>query len=194
VVHGGLPWSSCENLPLNLSSRTTWDTRNDFLLAPREVLSIAAIAKLFTKLQITQKKCVHVATEQMSPHNRYCCQLYFQCRRTIDLSYVYFFGETHFNFETDERDYGRKISGLTCPSFRGKGRVRAGKCSTLAVCGSTKGVIQAIPVAGTLSAELLNEVIENQVLPLLPCKSFIVVDNACVHHEVSLCRINLAEH
>ena len=103
---------------------------------------------------------------------RYCPQVYFQLRRTIDPSRVYFFDETHFNFETDERDYGRTDSGLTCPSFREKGRARAGKYSTLAVCGFTEGVIQAIPVTGTLTAELVTEIIENQVLPLLPVLAF----------------------
>ena len=77
---------------------------------------------------------------------RYCRQLHFQWRRTIDPSPVCFFDETHFNFETDERDYGRTDLGLACPSFREKGRARAGKYSTLAVCGFTEGVIQAIPV------------------------------------------------
>jgi len=70
-----------------------------------------------------------------------------------------------------------------------KGRARAGKYSTLAVCGFTEGVIQAIPVAGTLTAELVTEIIENQVLPLLPRNSFLVADNASVHSEVALCRI-----
>lgn len=162
---------------------------NDFQLGPHEVPSMAAIARLFTKLKITRKKCVHVAKERMSPHNRYCRQLYFQWRRTIDPSRVYFFDETHFNFETGERDYGRTDSGLACPSFREKGRARAGKYSTLAVCGFTEGVIQAIPVAGTLTAELVTEIIENQVLPLLPRNSFLVADNASVHNEVALCRI-----
>ena len=162
---------------------------NDFQLGRHEVSSKAAIARLFTKLKITRKKCVHVAKERMSPHNRYGRQLYFQWRRTIDPSRVCFFDETHFNFETDERDYGRTDSGLACPSFREKGRARAGKHSTLAVCGFTDGVIQAIPVAGTLTAELVAEIIENQVLPLLPCNSFLVADNASVHNEVALCCI-----
>jgi len=100
-----------------------------------------------------------------------------------------FFDETHFNFETDERDYERADSGLASPSFREKGRARAGKYSTLAVWGFTEGVIQAIPVAGTLTAELVTEIIENQVLPLLPRNSFLVADNASVHNEVALCRI-----
>ena len=93
-----------------------------------------------------RKKCVHVAKEQTSPHNCYCLQLYFQWRRTIDPSRVYFFHETPFNFETDERDYGRTDSGLACPSLLEKGRARADKYSTLAYCGFTEGVIQAIPV------------------------------------------------
>ena len=125
----------------------------------------------------------------MSPHNRYCRQLYVQWRRTIDPSRVYFYDETHFNFETDDYDYGRTDSGLACPSFRGKGRARAGKYSTLDVRGFNEGVIQAIPVAGTLTAELVTEIIENQVLPLLPRNSFLVADNARIHNEVALCRI-----
>ena len=135
------------------------------------------------------KKCVHVAKVRMSPHNHYCPQLYFQWRRTIDPSHVYFFDETHFNFETDELDYGRTDLGLACPSFREKGRGRAGRYSTLPVCGFTEGVIQAIPVAGTLTAELVTEIIKNQVLPLLPHNSFLVADNASVHNEVALCHI-----
>ena len=50
-------------------------------------------------------------------------------------------------------------------------------------------MIQAIPVAGALTAELVTEIIENQVLPLLPRNSFLVADNASVHNEVALCRI-----
>ena len=53
---------------------------NDIQLSPREVPSIAAIARLLTKLRITRKKCVLVAKERMSPHNRYCRQLYFQSK------------------------------------------------------------------------------------------------------------------
>ena len=41
---------------------------------------------------------------------------------------------------------GEQIQGLACPSFREKGRARADKYSTLAYCGFTEGVIQAIPV------------------------------------------------
>jgi len=49
--------------------------------------------------------------------------------------------------------------------------------------------MQAIPFAGTLTAELVTEIIENQVLPLLPHSSFLVADNASVHNEVALCCI-----
>ena len=50
-------------------------------------------------------------------------------------------------------------------------------------------MIQAIPVAGTLTAELVTEIIENQVLPLLPRNGFLVADNASVRNEVALCCI-----
>ena len=93
-----------------------------------------------------------------------------------------FFDETRLNFETD--DYGRTDSGLACPSFREKGRARADKYSTLVVYGFTEGVIQAIPVAGTLTAGLVTGIIENQVFSLLPRNSFLIADNASVHNEV----------
>ena len=42
---------------------------------------------------------------------------------------------------------------------------------------------------GTLTAELVTEIIENQVLLLLPRNSFLAADNASVHNDVALCRI-----
>ena len=78
---------------------------------------------------------------------------------------------------------GEQIQGWHVHRSGRKGRARAGKYSTLAVCGFTEGVIQAIPVAGTLTAELVTEIIENQVLPLLPCNSFLVADNASVYRK-----------
>ena len=78
---------------------------------------------------------------------------------------------------------------MACSSFREKGRAQAGEHSTLAVCGFTEGVIQAIPFAGTLTAELVTEIIKNRVLPLLPHTSFSTADNASAHNELASCRI-----
>jgi hypothetical protein len=52
------------------------------------------------------------AQERMTPYNFHCRLLFFQLRRTVEPAKVYFFDETHFNFETDEREYGRKDSYL----------------------------------------------------------------------------------
>ena len=49
--------------------------------------------------------------------------------------------------------------------------------------------MQAIPVEGNFTADLITDIIENQVLPLLPENSYLVADNASVHNEVVLCRI-----
>lgn len=68
---------------------------NDFNLAPGNIPSIASIVRLFERLRITRKKCIHVAIERMSPHNRYCRQLYFRRRRTINPSRIYFLDEKH---------------------------------------------------------------------------------------------------
>ena len=89
----------------------------DFNLAPRDVPSIPTIARLLTALRITRKKCVHVATVRFSPYNRHCRQLFFQWRRTIDPSRVYFFDETSFNCETDNREYGEQIQGCHALPF-----------------------------------------------------------------------------
>ena len=86
---------------------------------------------------------------------------FFQFQRTVDPHLVYFFDETCFNGETDERQYGRIDSGFACPSFRLKGRARSGKYSALAVCGFEEGVIQAIPFEGNLAAAIIKDIIEN---------------------------------
>ena len=49
--------------------------------------------------------------------------------------------------------------------------------------------MQAIPVEGNFTADLITDITENQVLPLLPENSYLVADNVSVHNEVVLCRI-----
>ena len=93
---------------------------DDFHLACADVPSIATIARLFKRLRITRKKCIHVARERYSPYNRQCRQLFFRWRKSVDPSKVYFFDETCLNCETDNREYGRADMGAACPSFREK--------------------------------------------------------------------------
>ena len=135
----------------------------DFNLAPRDVPSIPTIARLLTALRITRKKCVHVATERTSPYNRHCRQLFFQWRRIIDPSHVYFFDETSLNCETDNREYGRTDTGVSCPSFPQNSKARNGKVSALGVCGFIEGVLQVIPVAVNFTADIVVETIEQQI-------------------------------
>ena len=132
--------------------------QNDFNLAPGDVPSITAITNLFTNLRFTRKKCVVVTLERMSRHVLHCRRLFFQWRRTVDPRLVYFFDETCFNCETDERQYGRIDSGFACPTFRLKGRARGGKYSALAVCGLEEGVVQPIPVEGNLTAPIITDI------------------------------------
>ena len=42
---------------------------------------------------------------------------------------------------------------------------------------------------GRKGVPLITDVIENQMLPLLPANSYLVADNASVHNEIVLCRI-----
>lgn len=160
----------------------------EFQLQHHEVPSLSSIVRLFRELRITRKKCIYVARERMSPHNQRCRQLFIQWRRAVDPRRVYFFDETHFDMETDEREFGRTDSGLACPSFRLKGGTHV-KLSTLGTCGFNEGVILAVPVVGAFNALLINEVIEKQILPLLPRHSYLVADNASIHNEAALCRI-----
>ena len=161
----------------------------DFNLVPRDIPSVQTIARRLTELRVTRKKCVHVALERMSPYNRYCRQLFFQWRITIDPTRVYFFDESCFNSETDNRAYGRTYVGVACPSFRPKSQARTGKFSVLGVCGFIEGVVQVIPIAGNCTADIIIESIEHQILPLLPRNVFLVADNASVHNEQRLCAI-----
>lgn len=162
---------------------------DDFRLAPWDIPSITTIVRVLKDLRITRKKGVHVASERMSPYNRHCRELFIQWRRTVDPSHVYFFDETSFNCETDNRDYGRIDSGAPCPSFRQKSKARNQKYSVVGVCGFIEGMLTAIPVEGNCTADIIVEIIENQVLPLLPRNVFLVADNASVHNEARLCRI-----
>ena len=132
---------------------------------------------------------MHVTTERFSPYNRHCRQLFFQWRRTIYPSRVYFFDETSFNCETDNREYRRTDTGVACSSFRQKSKAQNGKVSALCVCGFIEGVLHVIPVAGNFTADIVVATIEQQMLPLLPRNVFLVADNASVHDEPRLCAI-----
>ena len=55
--------------------------------------------------------------------------------------------------------------------------------------GYREGVLMAIPVQGSFNVELLNEVIQHQILPLLPNNCYLVADNANVHNEAGLAAI-----
>lgn len=107
---------------------------------------------------------------------------------TIDPSRIYFFDETSFTSQTDQREYGRVESGFPLPSFRSKSPALP-KHSVVGLCGYNKGFIQAISIEGNFNTILINEVIENQVIPLLPWNTFLVCDNSSIHNEANLARI-----
>ena len=86
-------------------------------------------------------------------------------------------------------EYGRTDTGVSCSSFRQKSKARNGKVSALGVCGFIEVVLQVIPVAGHFTADIVVEIIEQQILPLLPRNVFLVADNASIHDEPRLCTI-----
>ena len=160
----------------------------DFNLAPHQVPSCSAVKQLLKSLHITRKKCIHVARERFTPYVLSCRKQYIRWRLTVDPSRMYFFDETAFTTETDEREYGRIESGFPLPSFRNKSPTLP-KYSVIGLCGYNEGLIQAIAIEGNYNTVLVNEVIENQILPLLPRDTFLVCDNASIHNEADLSRI-----
>jgi len=131
-----------------------------FNLRPNDVPTYSAVRSLLKKLHITRKKCIHVARERYSPYVLQRRQDYIRWRMTIDPARMYFFDETSFTTETDQREYGRTENGYRLASFRSKNQ-RAAKHSVLGLCGFNEGFIQAIPIEGNFNTILVNEVIES---------------------------------
>ena len=90
---------------------------SDFHLAPGDVPSIASVAKLFIRLRITRKKCIHVAQERMTPYNLHCRQLYFQWRRTVDPAKVFFSTRRTLIARLMSVNMGRQTQDLRVRSF-----------------------------------------------------------------------------
>ena len=112
---------------------------------------------------------------------------YIRWRRTVDPRVLYFFDETGFASDTDLRVYGRCESGFALPSYQAKSGATAH--SVLGVVGYREGVITAIPIKDNYNTVLVNEVIQNQVLPLLPRNCYLVADNASIHNNAELANI-----
>ena len=161
---------------------------DDFGLHPNDVPSCSVVKRLLAKLHITRKRCIHVARERFSPYIIQRRQEYIRWRMTVNPSRMYFFDETAFTSETDQREYGRRESGYQIASYRNKNPIGA-KCSVLGLCGYTEGFMQAIPVVGNFDTLIINHVTENQLLPLLPRDCFLICDNASIHNETDLARI-----
>lgn len=94
-------------------------------------------------------------------------QEYIHWCTSIDPCRIYFFDESGFNTEADQRDYGRTECGFPLASYRSKSPTLS-KYSVIGLCGYTEGFIQAIPIEGNYNTILVNDVVEFQLLPLLP--------------------------
>lgn len=144
---------------------------DDFNLATNDIPSCSFISQLLKWRYITRKKCAIVAVERFIPFLE-----------------VYFFDETSFATDTDERKYGRSESGYPVPCYRKKSPTACSN-SVLSVVGYREGVIVAIPVEGNFNIPLINDVITNQILPLIPHNAYLVSDNASVHRRFELSNI-----
>jgi hypothetical protein len=160
---------------------------DDLGLTPQDTPSCSWIRKLLRKSHITRKKCTFVAIERFTPYIQLQRQNFFQWRQTVDPRQVYFFDESSFSSETDQRKYGYNESGFALPEYQTKRQTSSN--SVLSAIGYREGVLMAIPVQGNFNIELVNDVIQNQILPLLPNNCYLVADNASVHNEASLAAI-----
>ena len=114
--------------------------------------------------------------------------MFFQWRRTVDPRTVYFFDESSFGPQTDERVYGRSDSGFALATYSRKGTVARSQ-SVMSAIGYVEGVLTAVPIQGNFNILMVNEVIEKQILPLLPNNVHLLADNASVHNEANLANI-----
>jgi hypothetical protein len=105
---------------------------------------------------------------------------------------MYFFDETGFASDTDLRVHGRCEIGFALPSYQSK--CQSSSHSVLAVVGYREGVMTAIPIEGNYNTLLVNDVIVNQVLPLLPMNCYLVADNASIHNDAQLANILLIKN
>lgn len=161
---------------------------DDFGLPMNSVPSVSSVRRLLQRLNVTRKKCAHVAKQRFSPHVLQLRQSYIQWRATINPSLMYFLDETAFTSETDMRQYGREICGYSVPSYRNKNPSQP-KFSVIGLCGFHQGLIQAIPTQGNYNTLIFNNVLQYQILPLLPLNTFLLMDNASIHNVVDIARI-----
>lgn len=161
---------------------------DDFNLAPHQIPCCSAVRYLLKNLHLTRKRCIHVAKERYTPYVLSCRRQYICWRLTVDPSRLYFFDETAFTSETDLREYGRSESGFAVPSFRNKSPTQP-KYSVIGLCGYNEGLLQAIDIEGNYNIDLVNDVMQNQILPLLPRNTFLACDNASIHNEAPLSQI-----
>ena len=56
----------------------------------------------------------------------------------------------------------------------------------MALVGYNQGVVQAVPVLVNCNAFLFNFIFENQLRPLLPFNSYLVMDNASIHVDAQI--------
>ena len=162
-------------------------------LAPNNVPSCSCIRKLLARNNISRKKCTVVAAQRFIPFIQRNRQLFFEWRRTVDPRAVYFFDESSFGPQTDERVYGRSDSGFALATYSRKGTVARSQ-SVMSAIGYVEGILTAVPIQGNFTILMVNEVIEKQILPLLPNNVYLLADNASVHNETNLANILSAKN
>jgi transposase len=161
---------------------------DDFGLPMNVVPSISSVRRLLQRLNITRKKCAHVAKQRFSPHVLQLRHRYIQWRATINPSLMFFLDETAFTSETDMRQYGREICGYGVASYRNKNPSQP-KSSVIGLCGYDQGFIQAVPTQGNYDTAIFNNTLRYQILPLLPMNTFLLMDNASIHNVADIARI-----
>ncbi|RFU31029.1 hypothetical protein B7463_g5310, partial [Scytalidium lignicola] len=146
-------------------------------------LSQSAISKLLKKLNITHKKLEYVAAQrnQLLIDNWYIESANFTADQLI------FVDESASNERTGDRKYGWAPIGI--PAKKKKWLKRSEKWSILPAY-TVKGYISAITLQGSITAEVFENWIATDVLPLCNPwpyeKSVLIMDNCRIHRKQQL--------
>ena len=158
---------------------------DDLQLQPHEVPSLSAICLCIQRLNFTSKKIVKIPMERYTAENMRRREAFINWRKTIDATMIFFTDETGYHVNMNCRKYARSRPNEAVPIITLQ-RGQTEKWSVVALVCYNQEVTQAVPVPVNCNAFLFNFILENQLLPLLPFNSCLVIDNASVHVDAQI--------
>ena len=83
--------------------------------------------------------------------------------------------------------HGRSLTNHPVPIVMEKSG-STDKWSVFSVVGLNQGVMHAVPLPVNFDRDLLNNVVQTHILSVIPRDSYLVLDNASIHHAMDLSR------